>query len=160
MYSLMERPCLVEGYFAKDEISLRNQVLARYTGFFQSLLNSPSEEVRLLVNLVARDPSSTTADNISYIRELTKFSPWHFSAGRIKAALPRLEVPEKEQWRIGLLHSLISLRNENHMDILDKKRTTAIIDSLCSALVLFLHLLGELNTPTILGGHYNWTIVS
>ena len=118
----------VEGYFAKDEISLKNQVLDRYAGFFQG----PSAEVRLLVNLVARDPSSTTADNINYIRELTQLSPWHFSPGRIKAALPRLEVPEKEQWRIGLLHSLLILRDEKHLEILDNKRTTSMIDSLCS----------------------------
>ena len=124
---------LVEGYFAQNQTSLRNQVLARYTGFFHSLLNSPSEEVRLLVNLVARDPSSNTADNLAYVRELTQLSPWNFSPGRIKTALPSLEVPEKERWRLGLLTSLLKLRHEKHLSIVDKKRTQAMIDSLCSS---------------------------
>ena len=72
---------LVEGYFTQNQTSLRTQVLARYTRFFHSLLNSPSQEVRLLVNLAARDPSFNTADMLVYIRELTELSPWNFSPG-------------------------------------------------------------------------------
>ena len=45
---------LVEGHLAKDHTSLRNQVLSRYPSFVQNLLNSPSKEVRLLANIVAR----------------------------------------------------------------------------------------------------------
>ena len=44
-------------------------------GFFHGLLHSPSREVSLLANIVSRDPSSNTADNISYIRELTSLCP-------------------------------------------------------------------------------------
>ena len=124
---------LVEGYFAQGQTSLRNQVLARYTGFFHRLLDSPSEEVCLLANVVARDPSSNTADNLSYIKELSNLSPWSFSPGRIKAALPVLEVPEHEQWRLGLLTSLLKLRDERHLTNLDNKRITAMIDSLCNS---------------------------
>ena len=113
---------LVEGYFAQEQKSLRNPVLSRFTGFFH-----------LLANLVAREPSSNTADNIAYIRELTQLSPWNFSPGRIKAALPSLEIPEKERWRLGLLSSLLKLRHEKHVSIVDKKRTQAMIDSLCSS---------------------------
>ena len=124
---------LVEGYFAKDQISLRNQVLARYTGFFHGLLNSPSREVSLLANIVARDPSSNTADNISYIRELTSLSPWSFSGARIKAALPSKDVPESERWRLGLLTSLVKLRSERHVDVKDIKTVNGMIDSLCNS---------------------------
>ena len=93
---------------------------------------SPSLEVCLLANVVARDPSSNTADNISYIRKLTSLSPWDYSAARIKSALPALQVPDKEKWRLGLLQSLFKLRNEKHSDISDTKRVTSMIDSLCS----------------------------
>jgi hypothetical protein len=86
-----------------------------------------------LVNLVARDPSSNTADNLAYVRELTQLSPWNFSSGRIKTALPSLEIPEKERWRLGLLTSLLKLRQEKHLSIVDKKRTQSMIDSLCSS---------------------------
>ena len=42
---------LVEGFLAKDHISLRNQVLSRYPSFVQNLLSSPSKEIRLLANI-------------------------------------------------------------------------------------------------------------
>ena len=51
---------LVEGYLAKDFVSLRNQILGRYPSFFQKLLKSPSKEIRLLANIVGRDPRSNT----------------------------------------------------------------------------------------------------
>ena len=37
---------LVEGYFAKELSSLRNQVISRYPAFFQKLLVSPINEIR------------------------------------------------------------------------------------------------------------------
>ena len=82
---------------------------------------------------MARDPSSNTADNISYIRELTSLSPWSFSAARIKAALPSMDVPESERWRLGLLTSLVNLRSEKHVDVKDIKTVNGMIDSLCNS---------------------------
>ena len=82
--------------------------------------------------MVARDPSSNTADNISYIKNLTNLSPWDYTLARIKRAFLALQVPDKEKWRLGLLQSLFKLRNEKHSDISDTKRVTSMIDSLCS----------------------------
>ena len=71
---------LVEGYLAKDFVSLRNQILGRYPAFFQKLLNSPSKEIRLLANIVSRDPRSTTSKNLVYIKQLSGLDPWDFSS--------------------------------------------------------------------------------
>ena len=82
-------------------MSLRNQVLSRYPGFVQNLLNSPSREVRLLANIVARDPQSTTCRNIKYLEELTSLSPWDFSGQAMRKKVPVKEIPEKskmENW--------------------------------------------------------------
>ena len=87
---------LVEGHFAKEHRSFRNQVLSRYPGFLQNLLSSPSKEIRLLANIVARDPQSTTCKNIKYIEQLTKLSPWDYSGHRIKQQLPVQEVPDNQ----------------------------------------------------------------
>ena len=87
----------------------------------------------MLANIVARDPSSTTADNISYISELTKLSPWSFSPARIKAALPSLDVPDKEKWRLGLLTSLLKMRNEQQFNFEETKQMDGMIDSLCNS---------------------------
>ena len=110
----------------------RNQVLGRYSGFFQSLLKSPSQEVRLLCNIVARDRNSNTADNLEYIRELTKLSAWNYSSHRIKSELPARTIPECEKWRIGLLDTLLSMRTKRHHIDIDSSRLSAMIDSLCS----------------------------
>ena len=124
---------LIEDYFAQGQTSLRNQVLARYTSFFHSLLRSPSAEVALLANIVARDPGSNTADNIKYIRELTHLSPWSYSASRIKAELPSQKVPEKETWRLGLLRALIEMRDRRYNNSEDFKQVVSMIDSLCNS---------------------------
>ena len=68
---------LVQGFFSRGHMTLRNQVLSRYPGFVQSLLNSPSKEVRLLTNIVVRNPKSTTYKNIKYIENLTDKSRGH-----------------------------------------------------------------------------------
>ena len=124
---------LVEGYLAKDQTSLRNQVLARYTSFFQSLLKSPSKEIALLANIVGRDPSSNTSDNIRYIRELTNLNPWSYSASRIKAELPSQAVPENEKWRLGLMTALIKMRNKRYGCHEDYKQVVGMLDSLCNS---------------------------
>ena len=124
---------LVEGFLAKDQTPLRNKILARYPGFFQSLLESPSKEVRMLVNMVKKDPRSTTCVNLRYIRMKTKLDEAEqFSSFRIRQELPIQEVPEEQQWRLGLLTSLLKKSKEKYTMVQDFKRITAMIDSLCS----------------------------
>ena len=63
---------IVEGFLAENQITLRNQILGRYPGFFRNLLNSPSKEVRILARLVSKDPRLITCKNLKYLREVTK----------------------------------------------------------------------------------------
>ena len=73
---------LVEGYFASDQTSLRNQILSRYPGFFRGLLASPSKEVRILARMVRDDPRSTTCRNLRFLiqktlmQEVERYSSW------------------------------------------------------------------------------------
>ena len=124
---------LVEDYFAKGFTSMRNQVLSRYSTFFFKLLNSPSKEIRLVANIVARDPSSTTAKNIKYIERLTTLSPWDFTTWRIKEALPIKTIPEKEVWRLGLLDKLTEIKKERNVTLENSESITAMLHSLCNS---------------------------
>ena len=124
---------LVEGFFAENQTSLRNQILSRYPGFYRKLLNSPSKEVRVLARMVAADPRSTTCRNLGYLRELTGMVnvEW-YSSWRVRDSLPVQKVPEKERWRLGLLSSLLGMQSEKYIMVQDSKRICAMIDSLCN----------------------------
>ena len=123
---------LTEGYLAGDETSLRNQVLGRYPGFLQSLLESPSQEVRFLSRVTLADRGSVTYDNIQYLKSLSGLSPVIYSAARIKSALPKQSVPTEQQWRLGLLSSLLSLKKEKFQSQEDTDRVESMLASLCS----------------------------
>ena len=43
---------LVEGFLAFSQVSLRNQILLRYPGFYRKLLVSPSREVRIFLQVI------------------------------------------------------------------------------------------------------------
>ena len=122
---------LVEGLFAREQMTLRNQVLSRYPGFVQNLLQSPSKEVRLLANIVARDPKSTTYKNIKYMEHLTDMSPWDYSGLVIRKKLPVKQVPEGDKWRVGRITKLLDLRGQKHLCVQDNTRISAWLDSLC-----------------------------
>ena len=124
---------LVEGFFASSFISLRNQVYSRYAGFYRKLLLSPSREVQFLARIVRQDPRSTTCKNLRMLSEKTSLSqPEFYSSERVKAALPVKSVPEAEQWRLGLLKSLIIVRDEKMNRIEDTRHICAMFESLCS----------------------------
>ena len=67
----------------------------------------------MLVNMVSKDPRSTTCRNLRYLRLVTKMDQAEqFSSSRIREALPVQHVPEKEKWRLGLLTSLLKMSIE------------------------------------------------
>ena len=124
---------LVEGYFASEYVSLRNQILARYPGFFRSLLGSPSKEVRILAKIVQLDPRSSTCSNLRYISQVSGLSnPEDYSSSKVRMSLPVTEVPESEKWRLGLITSLFNLKQEKYHNAMDFTTITRMIDSLCS----------------------------
>ena len=123
---------LVEGHLASDHRSLRNQVLSRYPGYFRKLLESPSKEVRVLARIVSTDPRSTTCANLRYLERLTGLRTQCYSLDRVKVSLPVQKVPAAEEWRLGLLDSLMKMKGEKYLRVEDNKRIFGMIDSLCS----------------------------
>ena len=123
---------LVEGHLAKEFVPLRNMVLGRYPGFYRRLLDSPSKEVRMMAELAAGHAQTVTAGNLSHLRHLTGLDPVYDSLQHLKQMLPRKEVPEKEEWRLGLLDQLLILRGQQQGEGGDAKRVTALLSSLCS----------------------------
>ena len=101
---------LVEGFLAAYYVSLRNQVFARYGGFYRRLATSPSREVRGLVMIVRNDPRSDKGRNLRLLRLKTGMDyPEEFASFKIKGCLKALQVPKVEEWRIGLLVTLFEM---------------------------------------------------
>ena len=124
---------LVEGFLAADQTSLRNQVLCRYPGFYRSLLNSPSREVRILVRLVSNDPKSTTCRNLKHLARITCLEkPQLYCSWRIREVLPVQYVPKEEEWRLGLLSALMKVKRERYSMVKDMQQICAMLDSLAS----------------------------
>ena len=111
---------------------MRNQVLGRFPAFFRRLEDSPSREVRVMAALAAGWAQTVTARNLSHLRNLTGLDPTTDSFRQLRTALPVKEVPESEQWRLGLLDRLLVLRAEYQESSEDMKRTIAMLSSLCS----------------------------
>ena len=124
---------IVEGFLATEHVTLRNQVLGRYSGFLMGLLKSPSPEVQLLSRVMKKTPGSVTRDNVKYIEELTGLSLQYHTGAQIKAALPVREVPEGDKWRLGLLSVLFDQRKLQYESQESLEFANGLITSLCSS---------------------------
>ena len=122
---------LVESFFCEGYPSLRNQVLARFHNFVKNLRESPSKEVRFLVNLVKYDMRSNTGRNVSYISCLCKSNILEFANWRVKQMLPKKT--NVESWRSNLLTTLLAARwNKTQQQLnIDKNQCEEMIRSLC-----------------------------
>ena len=107
--------------------------MSRYSVFYRKLLQSPSREVQFLAKLVSTDPRSNTCSNLRYLVRMTSLDqPQYFTSARMRAALPVQTVPQSEEWRLGLIRSLISLRGEKWLKLEETKNIQSMLDSLCS----------------------------
>ena len=89
--------------------------------------------VRILARMVGKDPRSTTYLNLRYMREMTSMNQAElFSSWRIREVLPVRQVPQGEQWRLGLMTTLLEMRSDKHREVQDNKMICKMIKSLCS----------------------------
>ena len=86
-----------------------------------------------MARIVSMDPRSTTFRNLKYLEILTNLRhPQSYSSYKVRSLLPVKTVPEKEQWRLGLLTSLMKVRAEKYRRVQDNQQICAMIDSLAS----------------------------
>ena len=123
----------VENLLAREFLPAQHQVLARYGTFFNSLLTSPSREVRLLSRIVMQDKKSVTCQNVKYVEERSGLSPWDYSKCRIIAGLQRAEVSVNNLWRISLLEKLFLQQTEMTSRTEDASSVQTWIDAICSS---------------------------
>ena len=94
---------LVENVLADNFVPLRIQIYGRYASFFRQLFVSASKEVRHLARIASRDCRSVTWRNVQLITAVCGYSPWDYSANKIKKHIPLVKVPTEDWWRPGFL---------------------------------------------------------
>ena len=119
---------------AKPLQPLRLDMFCQYIGFVSKLLNHESPELRLLANIVARDPNSMTGSNLANFEKEFNLDPWiSTTVGKLKKVYSFYPVPKCEEWRLPLLVKLLSQRRVSLACGEDVKIITELIDSLCSS---------------------------
>ena len=126
---------LVESYLADGKVSLRSQIFGRYQKFLKKLLNSPSKEIRFLSKVLINDPRSTIGKNIWYLNNVTSSDILKANTIEFKRQLPVKTIPDNEKYRLGLLTTLLQVRETKQYQELNltKKMTQGLIDSLCKS---------------------------
>ena len=137
-------PRASHSYFLDDLsgglVPVEDELLARYSGFFRSLLSSPCKEVAMLARIVGADIRSTTARNIRMIGEKTGSMTWKMSGRKIRSVLKNLKqkVTAIDAWRIPYLGKLLEERDTLYYQGMDKdsdqmNNLQGLIDSLCAS---------------------------
>ena len=121
----------VDNLLAENFVSTRGQILSRYVKYVKGLLSSPSREVALVANIVARDMSSVTGRNLTLLREMTGLNPWTATPAQVREKIEPAATPEQDTWRLGLLAQYLETRRKMNTELQDTKEITSLIDSLC-----------------------------
>ena len=85
------RTYLVQQVLACGTSSARTDILTRYSKFFKGLRNSPSREVAVLANFIARDRRSVTGSNVQLVMLKSGCNVWTDSPGKVRAGLMKKE---------------------------------------------------------------------
>ena len=117
----------------KEYTNVRVNILSRYTRFFQSLISHRSSEVSTVANLVGRNITSKTGQNLNGIQRETGLNPWVASPSTIKAFYhDNVTCAEADLWRIKLLDKYLQTRDHMEHNLEDTTELVKLINSLCS----------------------------
>ena len=96
---------LIEDYLCEDMPSLKSQILSRYPNFIRKLQNSPSFEIRFMLNMVKDDPRSNTNLNIRHISNLIDDNCMKVANWKLRQMIPRKMTPTKPSGIFGAIYS-------------------------------------------------------
>ena len=93
-------------------LSLRQNLLPLYLGFFQNLLKSASKEVQIVANIVSRNVLTCTGRNLQLISEEFNVNPWLASASEVRSRVQLPEIPVEQEWLLPQLAAALEERLE------------------------------------------------
>ena len=124
----------IDNLLAKEFVTIRQQVMSRYAGFYQSLLNSPSREVATVSRMVGRNVSTNTGSNLYNIAKETGIDIHRTTPSRLKMSImsSTSQVPSMDQWRLPLLSQYLQIREGLELLCEDTTYIQELINNLCS----------------------------
>ncbi len=116
-------------------------IMSRYTNFTHQLANNKRPRVRSLFKLVSNDTRTVTGSNIRHILITTGTQIIPGLTSKIALKSYRVyTVPMHQQWRIGMLHSLMELREsrwsitfDDEQHSIDKSQISLMIEDVCTS---------------------------
>ena len=134
---------LVKGFLSGSQVSLWNQVLSRYPGFYRGLLNSPSKEGRILAKMVSSDPRSTTCRMKSMLVCLKK--KFFLNASSSLSQASAFVLVDMQHSLIQFLNFVVTFLSLSHLINLNRRLHASL-------LIFFLSLPFFLSTLTMFVG--------
>ena len=115
--------------------------MKRYVKFLDSLVKSERPALKVLLSLSYKDVRTTTGANLRHIQNQTGL---YVIPGITKASIMNekfvYEIPEGEEWKVGLISSLIQIRNDKWSILFDEEQEelsnddiTFMLDNVCSS---------------------------
>ena len=126
---------LVDGKHAKIAI------MKRYVKFLDSLAKSERPALQALLRLSYKDVRTTTGANLKHIQNQTGlYIIPGVTKGNIMNEKFVYKIPEGEEWKIGLISSLMQIRNDKWSILFDEEQDelsnddiTFMLDNVCSS---------------------------
>ena len=93
-------------------LSLRQNLLPLYIGFFQNLLKSACREVQIVANIVSRNVLTCTDRNLRLISEEFNVNPWLASVKEARSRVKLPDIPVEDEWLLPQLEAALEERLE------------------------------------------------
>ena len=101
---------IVENILASNFLPVKTELMARFSKFYQNLVDSDSLEISVLAKIVSTEVNSTTAKNLALITKETGVQAENISPSQVRKLVKIEPIPVNQEWRGPLLHKLLNER--------------------------------------------------
>ena len=108
---------------------------SRFIKFYNTLINSKKDSVRILAKLCSIDEKTVMKNNLRNIaRDCQVKSEKELTQSLVKSSMKYYDVPEQQEWRIPLLHNLLFVRSKDWIvDEFDDHELEEMIAYVCTS---------------------------
>ena len=101
---------------------------SRFIKFYNTLINSKKDSVRILAKLCSIDEKTVMKNNLRNIARDCQVK------SLVKSSMKYYDVPEQQEWRIPLLHNLLFVRSKDWIvDEFDDHELEEMIAYVCTS---------------------------